>query len=153
MYFMILLVSSSGNQQPLQFPQSGPSAAFGPGRSEARPLHRVRRCRAGPTGLRVWPGGPLAGMYLVQHRRLWSDRRGDQQREDGQLVVPAGGDGGETVQTQLLRTLGGRAQQRLGLHHLAVLHHDQSDQHWLREHRTKHGRGEDLCCGHDDDRM
>lgn len=60
--------SSTGPKQPLQLPKGDPSPAFGPCGPEIGPLLGVRSSRLAPPGVCVWPGGPLAGLHLVQHR-------------------------------------------------------------------------------------
>lgn len=57
--------SPSGHQQSVQLSEGGPPAASGPGGQETGPLPGVRCCCAGPAGLRVWTGGSLACLHLV----------------------------------------------------------------------------------------
>lgn len=63
-----LLSHSTGTEQPLQLPKGDPPAPFRPSGPEIGPLPGVRSSCLGFTGVCVWPGRPLAGLHLVQHR-------------------------------------------------------------------------------------
>ena len=50
------------------FAEDGPPPATGAGGEEDRQILGVRSRRPHPPHVRLRPGGPLAGLYLVRHR-------------------------------------------------------------------------------------
>lgn len=91
----------------------------------------------------------------VQHWRLRGHWWSHQHHQNGQLALPAGYQHRIPLplQRQRFGPVGGRSWQGLSVHHLSVFHHDQPNNHRLRQHCPHHGRREDLLCGHDDGGM